>query len=262
MMMKRFVCVLVVLMMVAGVALACDCAPSATVRMTAMQMADMNLGMTADEMEAVSVIALGENGECSEIKGAMLMVTVRNWSALVERFGVERMGLVLTYLGHCCCDDGCGEIVPNVTQSPVVTPAPTVRPTQQSQRPQTTPRACVHEGGNHDNRGMCSLCGQIYQDHSTPGEWQSNNGTWHDRFCSFPGCGVKMGNGRHVWDGVTYATSAEGLKKVMCTVCHQYSWIRIGSTQVNVTENHNNGCCGCCNGEVCQGECGCGCEEE
>lgn len=261
--MKRFLAMVMALLMAAGTAMACGCMPGATVRMTATQMCDMALDMSAEELEAVSVIAMGMEGECTTIKTALIRVVMRNHAALTERFGAQRMDALAEYIGHCCCEEGCGEGRQTVEAMPVQTPAPTQRPTARpTQRPQPTPRACQHQGGTHENRGTCTICGAVYQDHTTPGEWKSENSTWHYAYCSYPGCNARMASGRHVWDGVVYGTSASGLKKMYCTVCYQYSYIRIGSTQVTTTQEHDNGCCGCCNGRICEGECGCGCDEE
>ena len=72
-----------------------------------------------------------------------------------------------------------------------------------------------HTGGTHANGGTCTICGEVYQDHTMSTEW-SNDATKHWHACTFEGCNYVENEGNH-----TGGTHANGGTCSTCGVSYQ-----------------------------------------
>lgn len=97
---------------------------------------------------------------------------------------------------------------------------------------------CQHSGGNHENGGVCEVCGEIYQTHGLDVENINIDDDYHWYKCSYNGCG-------HVYDKV------EHTKTMYVNSDLTYHWYRCKLTdcpykfesQKHYGGNDNDGYC-------------------
>lgn len=114
--MKKFACILAAMMMMISAAMACECKIDPMMKMTAYQMAALDIARDEGELGALAAVFAGDVEDCTKTKTAILRLWIREYYNLQEYLSSDQVEALIVYLAHCGC---CGEAEKDMQPAPV-----------------------------------------------------------------------------------------------------------------------------------------------
>lgn len=228
---KVFAMILALILCITAATAECSCGISAAMQLIAAKVAGTEMGMTEEQLEAVSAVALGRLDECrcETFREVLLVLLLDHGDLLCEYYTEMQVALIRDYLTHCgCCNQSAG------------------KPVEEQKQQEGTQH--THRGGSHENGGICTGCGAKYQQHKVT--IVNIDNSCHQAVCA---CGYQGEKQKHQ-AGELLGIESNGLGRYKCRSCGAVLyWYRL--------DWHDAGCgccCECPSGECC-GDCECAC---